>query len=469
MFLDLDKKDKKLIAIIDGTETQMSYGELCSFSDTFYQQIGGRTLIFILCQNSIAPLAAYVSCLSNRVVPLLVSATMDTDALTNLISVYHPEYLWIPKYMEEHFNYPSAFTAFDYCLLKTGLECFPLFEDLSLLLTTSGSTGSAKYVRHSYQNVIANARNVARVFELYENENGMDSLPLQFTQGLNVATSHLLSGATVLLTTANLVQKEFWDFFKKYHATSMTCVPYSIELLERLHFFNMDLPDFKVLNEGGGRLPDKTFIKCAEYARDTGRKFIATYGSTETTSRMAYLPAELALTKCGSIGRALPECSLTLIDDNGSAIDAPDTIGEIVFRGPNVSLGYAECGEDLIKGDERGGVYHTGDLAYFDNDRCFFIVGRKKRFLKIFGYRISLDEAERMIKDRFHIECACSGTDKKMVVFTTSPGIEESICKFMSEKTNLHNSAFEVRFIETIPKNDTGKTQYKTLEAMLNR
>lgn len=467
MFLDLDKKPKENIAIIDGTETKMSYGELCEFSDIFYGQIQKRTLIFILCQNSIAPLAAYVSCFSNRVVPLLVSANMDAEALENLIKKYHPEYLWLPENMASQFPYSQTFESHHYCLLKTGLKCPPMYDDLSLLLTTSGSTGSAKYVRHSYENIIANARNVACVFELNEAENGMDSLPLQFTQGLNVATSHLLSGATVLLTTANLMQKEFWDFFKKYKATSMTCVPYSIELLDRLHFFEMDLPDFKVLNEGGGRLPDKTFIKCAEYAHNSGRKFIATYGSTETTSRMAYLPAELALSKCGSIGRALPECSLTLIDDDGTEITKPHTNGEIVFRGPNVSLGYAESSDDLIKGDERNGIYHTGDLAYFDEDGCFFIVGRKKRFLKIFGYRISLDETERMIKDRFHIECACSGSDKKMVIFTTSAHMEHDICSFMSEKTNLHSSAFEVRFIETIPKNDTGKTQYKILEAML--
>ena len=82
-----------------------------------------------------------------------------------------------------------------------------------------------------------------------------------------------------------------------------------------------------------------------------------------------------------------------------------------------MTLGYAESGADLIKGDERHGQYATGDLAYFDEDGCFFIVGRKKRFLKIFGYRISLDETERMLKDHFHIECACVGNDKENVRF----------------------------------------------------
>ena len=467
MFLDIDKRDPNHIAVIDGSEQKMTYGELCSFSNEFYSYIGHRSLVFILCHNCIAPLAAYVSCLSNRVVPLLLSANTDREMVEHLIEVYHPEYIWGETEDLNGFPYEKIYEAYNYSLLKTGLIGFPMYEDLSLLLTTSGSTGSAKFVRHSYENVIANARNVSRVFEMNESSIGMDSLPLQFTQGLNVATSHLLSGAVVLLTKANLMQKEFWDFFKKYRAQSMTCVPYSIELLEKLRFFRMDLPDFQVLNQGGGRLPDKTFMLCADYAEKTGRKFIATYGSTETTSRMAYLPAELASRKCGSIGKALPECSLTLIDDSGNVIDQPNEVGEIIFKGPNVTLGYAESGADLIKGDERHGQYATGDLAYFDEDGCFFIVGRKKRFLKIFGYRISLDETERMLKDHFHIECACVGNDKKMSVFTTAENREEEIIQYLSEKTNLHRMAFEVRFIETIPKNDTGKTQYKELESMI--
>ena len=467
MFLDIDKRNDNSIAIIDNLGNQMTYGQLKAFSNEFYSKIQKRTLVFVLCQNSTAPLGAYVSCLDNRVVPLLVSAHMDKDMLNDLIIKYHPEYLWIPNELITQFQYPSIYTNMNYSLLKTEFSCFPLYEDLSLLLTTSESTGSAKFVRHSYTNVIANAKNIANVFELNENENGMVSLPLQFTQGLNVATSHLLSGATVLVTTDNLMQKEFWDFFKEYKATSMTCVPYSIELLDRIRFFQMDLPFFNVLNQGGGRLPDQIFMKCANYAQSTGRKFIPTYGSTETTSRMAYLPAHMALEKCGSIGKPLPNCHFDLIDDEGKLIEKENTVGEIIFHGPNVTLGYAECGEDLAKGDERHGVYQTGDLAYVDQDGCYFIVGRKKRFLKIFGYRVSLDETERMIKDQFHIECACVGTDKKLVVFVTQEALDREIIQFLSDKMGLHYSAFEVRKENAIPKNDTGKIQYRILEEMI--
>ena len=82
----------------------------------------------------------------------------------------------------------------------------------------------------------------------------------------------------------------------------------------------------------------------------------------------------MALEKCGSIGKPLPNCHFDLIDDEGKLIEKENTVGEIIFHGPNVTLGYAECGEDLAKGDERHGVYQTGDLAYVDQDGCYFIV-----------------------------------------------------------------------------------------------
>lgn len=463
MFLGLDTKNPDAMAIVDSLGHTVTYGGLCAFTDEFYGHIGRRTLIFILCENSAGALTGYSASLSNRVVPAMLSAGMDRQLLDDLIDRYKPAYLWVPEAAAEEFSYPHIYSQYAYALLKTGHESGAIYDDLSLLLTTSGSTGSPKFVRHSYRNVEANARNVASVFGMDANERGMVSLPLQFTQGLNVASSHLFGGATVLLTTATLTQREFWAFFREQKATSFTGVPYSYEVLDRLRFFRMDLPDLKTLNQGGGRLTNELFMKCAQYAKDTGRRFVATYGSTETTSRMAYLPYEMALDKCGSIGKAIPEGSLTLADEDGNEITAAGETGEIIYRGPNVTLGYAESGEDLIKGDERGGIYATGDMAWRDEDGCHFIVGRKKRFLKLFGYRIGLDETERLIKSGMGIECACTGTDKKMSIYITAEGRKQDTERFVCEKTGINAAAFKVVCIDEIPKSDAGKTLYSSL------
>lgn len=205
--------------------------------------------------------------------------------------------------------------------------------------------------------------------------------------------------------------------------------------------------------------------KFAEYARYKDKCFIVMYGQTEATARMAYLPAEKSLEKYGSMGVAIPGGKFSLIDVDGKEITKPEVTGELVYEGPNVALGYAENGCDLAKGDERQGRLETGDMAKRDDDGFYYIVGRKKRFLKIFGSRINLDETERMIKAEFdNIDCACSGIDDRMCVFITDKTLQGNVRNFITMKTGLNHVAFEVKYIDIIPKNEAGKTQYRELK-----
>jgi acyl-coenzyme A synthetase/AMP-(fatty) acid ligase len=220
------------------------------------------------------------------------------------------------------------------------------------------------------------------------------------------------------------------------------------------------------MTQAGGKLSPELHKKFAEYAESTGRRFVVMYGQTEATARMSYLPYEKSLEKCGSMGIVIPGGEFSLIDVNGNTITESENAGELVYKGDNVTLGYAECGADLAKGDERGGVLITGDMAKRDSDGYYYIVGRKKRFLKIFGNRVNLDEAERLIKTAFDCECACAGADDKMSVYVTDAGIIQDVRKFISEKTGLHPSAFDVKAIDAIPKNEAGKIRYHALEEL---
>jgi len=218
------------------------------------------------------------------------------------------------------------------------------------------------------------------------------------------------------------------------------------------------------MTQAGGKISPELHKKFAEFAKRTGRRFVVMYGQTEATARMSYLPHEKSLEKCGSMGIAIPGGQFSLIDVDGAEITENEVTGELVYKGDNVMLGYAESGADLIKGDENGGVLVTGDMAKRDNDGYYYIVGRKKRFLKIYGNRVNLDEAELLVKTEFGIECACSGVDDKMTVYLTDEAVVQGVRKFIAEKTGLHLSAFEVKLIGAIPKNDAGKTQYSALE-----
>ena len=465
MILNIDKKNPLDIAAIDDCGKEISYGELVQFCSDFKKTIGKRTLIFILSENVIGSFVGYIASLSSKIVPLIINYNIDKVFLNNLLNTYSPEYLWIPNHIQDEFSYECVFSRYDYSLLKTDLKEPDLFDDLSLLLPTSGSTGSSKLVRHSYRNIEANAENVANFFEISKDDRALASLPLHYTMGLSIISSYIYSGATVLLVKRSMLEREFWDFFKEQKATSFTGVPYSFEILSKLNFFRMSLPDLKLITQGGGKMSDEMFTAYAKYAENTGKKFVATYGQTECAARMAYLPSELAISKPGSIGIAIPNGRLYLIDDNsGEVIEMPEVTGQMVYEGENVTLGYAYCAEDLMKGDENNGIMKTGDIAKRDSDGCYFIVGRKARFLKLFSYRVCLDECEQIIKSILNIECACLGTDDLMKIYIADERYMTEVKDLLIKKTNLIGSVFKVIIVDSIPKNEVGKIMYAKLK-----
>ena len=453
MFLELDKKERQRIAAIDDSGCSVAYGDICDFSKEFASHLPQRSLIFLLAENRIGSLLGYTAALSNRIVPLVISANTEDGLYNHLYDLYQPEYLWLPQSKAE--GKEIIFSAWEYCLVKTGNQPTPMYDELSLLLPTSGSTGSPKLVRHCYRNIEANADNVRRMFKLDGTEKAMAILPMHYTMGLSVIASHLLAGATLLLSGRSLLDKGFWAMLKE--ATSFTGVPYSFEILTKMRFTRMDLPNLKVITQGGGKLTEAMWNTLAQYAKDNDKQFIATYGQSECTARMAYLPAELALEKVCSIGIAEPGGQLSIVDDNGNETFEGEAQGEMVYRGENVTLGYATCREDLLKGDENHGVMHTGDLARRDVDGCYFIIGRLKRFLKIYGLRIGLDEVERMIKTEYKTDCYCKGDDEKLIVLVIDAKLQEVLPEYIEEKTHLFHQRVEVQVVKEILRNEAGK------------
>ncbi len=459
------------LAALTDQGDRLTYGQLDAAAGQLARQVGRRCLVFALCTNSFGSLVAYTGMITHRIVPLLLDSHLDQDLLRYLIDTYRPSYLWVPEAMTARFpTCRTIYRDFAYCLVDTGLDQpYPLADELALLLTTSGSTGSPKLVRLSYENLAANTGSIVTYLQLDASEKPITTLPMNYTYGLSIINSHLAVGATLLLTDKTLMEKGFWSFFKEQGATSFGGVPYTYEMLDKLRFFRMDLGSLRTMTQAGGKLSPELHRKFAEYAQAGGKRFIVMYGQTEATARMAYLPFEKSLEKCGSMGIAIPGGRFSLIDAEGGEIREPGVTGELVYWGPNVSLGYAEAGTDLSKGDENRGCLVTGDMAQVDADGYYTIVGRKKRFLKIFGNRVNLDETERMIKAQFaDIECACAGVDDRMFIFIAPVRSTDEIRKFVSEKTGLNPVAFTVAAIDAIPKNESGKTLYRALEAYYN-
>jgi long-chain acyl-CoA synthetase len=452
-------------AIITEDGTHVVYGDIGDFSESILKVIQHRCLVFCLCQNTLGSVCGYFSFIANRIVPVMLDSKINTELLAGLIKLYKPQYLWLPDIRLNDFQHDKiVFTGHNYSLVKfDGNHDFPLHNNLALLLTTSGSTGSSKFVRISYENIEANAASIADYLSIDENERPVTTLPMCYSYGLSIINSHILKGATILLTSKTLMEKDFWKFLKNQKATSISGVPYTYKILDKLQFSRMDLPSLKTLTQAGGKLNDELNREISRFCSRSGKQFFVMYGQTEATARMSYLSPQYALTKPGSIGKAIPGGKFSLIDDNGKVIEKNDITGELVFRGKNVSMGYATCCDDLKKEDENHGTLFTGDLARRDSDNFYYIVGRIRRFIKIFGNRINLDETESLLENIVP-DCACTGEDDHMIIYITDKTRIAEIQNYISVKTGINPAAFSFRQCAEIPKNLAGKTIYSELD-----
>lgn len=454
------------IAALDDTGAALTYGQLAAEGAALAGHTGGRCLVFCLCRNDLGSLLGYTAFVNHGIVPALLNAELDTELLGELLGSYHPRYVWAPEDMAVSGD--ACYSAFGYALTRTPYADAPaLYPELALLLTTSGSTGSPKFVRQSYRNIRANTDSIVAYLRLTADERPITTLPMNYTYGLSIINTHLDVGATLLLTRSGITQKGFWTFCKERRATSFGGVPYTYEMLDRMRFTRMDLPTLRTLTQAGGKLLPSLHEKFAWWCRETGRQFIVMYGQCEATARMAYLPWERGIEKIGAMGLAIPGGRFELIDLDGSVIGKPYVTGELRYYGDNVTLGYAGGAEDLALGDERGGVLDTGDMAMRDDDGFYTVVGRKKRFLKLFGNRVNLDEAERLLKAKYpDAEFACGGRDDRLVIYGVSNAPLPEMLAYLAAKTGLHPSGFAAKAVAAIPKNDAGKTLYRELEIL---
>ncbi len=455
------------IAIIDDNDFEITYKDLFSLSDSLNKHLTEKSLIFTLCENTIGSIIGYFSFLNNRHVQLMLDATIDPIRLQNLISLYNPNHLWVPNsLLKEFLNSKIIYSNWNYSLINLNKSNVLLHEDLSLLLTTSGSTGSPKLVKLSFSNILSNAKSISQYLKITDSERPVTSLPMNYSYGLSVINSHLVNGATILLTNFSVVQKEFWNFVKNKKATSIAGVPYTYQMLKILRFANMDLPYLKTLTQAGGKLSSNLVKEYYDYAIKNSKEFIVMYGQTEATARMSYLPFNIRQEKFESIGIPIPGGKFSLKDlDDKKEIHQSNVIGELIYEGSNVSLGYANNLNDLAKGDENFGKLYTGDIAYMDQDGYYFITGRMKRFIKIYGNRVNLDEVEQIILSK-NIECACDGVDDKMTIYTTNKYRADEILNLLTSVLKLNFRAFEIRIISEIPKNTAGKVLYTQLKEL---
>jgi long-chain acyl-CoA synthetase len=433
-------------------------------ANAFFLSIPPRHLVLLLCKNSFESVSLYINCIKREIVPILLDADSDSSLIEALVNVYQPTYIFAPANYSVSFNsYVEEAGFMTYTAFKSKQHNpVPLFSELSLLLSTSGTTGSPKLVRLSYNNLVANASSIVEYLKLNSSERAISSLPMNYSFGLSIINSHLHVGASVLMTAESITQRRFWDLFKQFNITSLSGVPYTFEIFKKFRLLNAELPSLKTITQAGGKLSNDLITHFADFSAKRGIDFFVMYGQTEGTARLSYLPPNFILEKLGSIGRPIPGGNFHLIDEQGKKIEQPGNSGELIYSGANVMLGYAECKEDLALGDVNQGLLETGDIAQFDEDGFFYIVGRAKRFIKLFGNRVNLDELERLLS-QINIQSACCGKDNFLLVYILNPNEKDAAKEFLTKKLGIHFSVFDIRIIDNFPRNASGKILYSKL------
>ena len=467
-FFDENPAYENHVLFTNGAGHSLTYKDWYTHSRNLEEKLSSptRQLAAIICHNTIGSALSYLCCLQNRIVPLLIDHDMDIELRQRLLSIYKPNYIFKPVDDEVE----PLYTLNGYGVYQANDIAHNIHSDLALLLTTSGSTGSPKLVRQSYTNIQSNAASIAQYLKITAQDHPISSLPMHYTFGLSVINSHVLCGACECLTEATVFDKEFWNICQNDEITSIAGVPFTYECLTRIGFMAMDLPKLTLMIQAGGHLSTRLQKEYLEFAHKTEKRFIVMYGQTEATARMSYLPFDMGLKKIGSIGIAIPGGTFHIMEDEKTEITQPHVTGELCYEGPNVTLGYAHCAEDLALGDMRHGRLYTGDMAYFDEDGYYYIAGRKKRFIKVMGKRVNMDEMEELLKSAFDFsDFACVGQDDDLHVFMTNNTHQSEVEDFLIEKTGLHLRCFTIHHIKQIPKNTSGKTQYPELKALAEK
>ncbi|MFW6034131.1 MAG: AMP-binding protein [bacterium] len=428
----------------------VSYQELWERVAATGRRLGdARRLVLIAGANELEPLVTYLGALAAGH-PVLLTSADGERATESLIQTYDPDVVLRPCADGWVLDERRSSTVHD------------LHPDLALLLSTSGSTGSPKLVRLSHRNLQANAEAIAEYLDIRESDRAATTLPMHYCYGLSVVHSHLVRGAGLILTGTSVVDACFWDLFRQAGGTTFAGVPHTFELLDRVGFDRMQLPHLRYVTQAGGRLAPETVRRYAELGRRQGWDLVVMYGQTEATARMAYLPPELAASHPHTIGVPIPGGAFAL-DPVPEA--AGREIGELVYRGPNVMMGYAEAPADLGAGRTVEEL-RTGDLARRTPDGLYEITGRRGRFVKIAGLRVDLNRVERLLAEQGVAALAADGGD--LLAIAVGDGRDPAaVERLVAAECGLPRASVRARAVDELPRLPTGKPDYEATASLV--
>ncbi len=449
-----DTKDNNTFLIEENRE--LSYKEVFDNADALFHDLE-RGTIALLCDKNVPTVTAYIGALRNDLVPIMLDTEAKKAAIDRIITAYKPKYLFT-KNDRVNRGYTRVAIFEDYALLKRDAELIQSISDeLALLLATSGSTGDPKFVRLSNQSLNSCTHSINAYLEMNSSRRCISLLPFHYSYGLSVLNSVISARASIVLSNLSVLDKGLWRLIPTLGITDLSGVPFMFEIIQRSTLDNDVLDSLRCMTQAGGRLDPKITRRMIQKLEPHGIKYYTMYGQTEASPRISYLPCERAIDKLGSVGIPLPGGSVYIAETG-----LPRGEGELVYRGPNVALGYAKSADDLSLGDEFKGELNTGDQVNIDADGFIYIVGRRKRFIKLQGVSVNLDHVELVLKDH-GIPCVVIGKENRLVVCCSEYEYGK-VRTAIEEHFSFHVSNLRIQKIGQMPYNSNGKLDYQSLQ-----
>ncbi|MFJ6194868.1 AMP-binding protein [Micromonospora sp. NPDC092111] len=430
-----------------------------------------RSLVLLVATPTVEFVLAYLGALRHRHPVVLVSPEFDAAALDRLLYSFRPEVLvrppapagsTTPGWPDVPAGYHPA-TRHGSLLVhrRRRPDAGPLHPDLALVLLTSGTTGSPRGVRLSRRNLRSNAASIRQALGITAADRAVTGLPLHYSYGLSVLHSHLSAGASILLTAASPIGSGFWRTCAEREVTAFAGVPLTYEGL-RGPLPRVWPASLRTLTQAGGRLRPDLVRWYADLARERGARFFVMYGQTEATARMSCVDVTAEPAGIGSAGRAIPDGRFEV---RPLEPDTSTDVGEVVYTGPNVMMGYAADRAHLADGDGLRGVLRTGDVGRL-RDGYLELTGRIKRIAKTGGRRINLDELEESLAAAAPV--AVVARDERLVVFHAGdpPAALGSALDRACRALGVPSSQVTVRVVDRVPTTSTNKVDYPALAAL---
>lgn len=462
-----------------GSKEKISFFKLHLYSlkvaSFLKETVGEGQNVLLISPNSTFFLIAYFGIIKSGNTCIPLNFAIEQNNLDYILNSSESTIVFIAKELQGKLKFNS-----EICLIDQ-TKAFQILDNQQLvsfntdfdknriaeIIFTSGSTEEPKGVMISHSNIIANTNSIIEYLKLSSKDIMAVVLPFYYCYGLSLLHTHLKVGGSIVLNNSFMFLGTVIKDLKKYNCTGFAGVPSHFQILLKKSdsFKTTEFPSLRYVTQAGGKLHTIFIDEFKKYF--PAKDFYVMYGQTEATARLSYLPPEFVNTKTSSIGRAIPNVKLKVVNDKGQVAGINEE-GELLAQGDNIMLGYYkdEIGTKLAI---KKGWLHTGDIAKVDEDGFIYIVARKKEIIKVGGKRVSPKEIEAVISSISEVvDCTVTGFEDELLGEAIQATVvlrsikdknvmKEKILKECSEKLSLYKIPQKVEFKKSIGMSATGK------------